>query len=108
MLLTSHDTLGNTGRKTVFWLEELAAPYYAFKDADAEIVLASPKGGKPPPDPQSNAPDAQTELTHRFDADADAMTQLANTVRLDSVSQADFDMVFYPGGHGPHLIYSEF
>lgn len=109
MLLTSHDTLGNTGRKTVFWLEELAAPYYVFKDVDAEIVLASPKGGKPP-DPQSNAPDAQTELTHRFDADADAdaMTQLANTVRLDSVSQADFNTVFYPGRHGPHLIYSEF
>lgn len=106
MLLTSHDTLGNTGCKTVFWLEELAAPYYAFKDADAEIVLASPKGGKPPLDPQSNAPDAQTELTHRFDADA--MTQLANTVRLDSVSQADFNTVFYPGRHGPHLMYSEF
>ncbi|WP_312457540.1 type 1 glutamine amidotransferase domain-containing protein [Pseudescherichia sp.] len=101
MVLTSHDTLGNTGRKTGFWLEELAAPYYAFKDAGAEIVLASPKGGKPPLDPKSNEPDAQTELTHRFEADADAMTQLANTVRLDSVSQADFDTVFYPGGHGP-------
>lgn len=101
MVLTSHDTLGTTGRKTGFWLEELAAPYYAFKDAGAEIVLASPKGGKPPLDPKSNEPDAQTELTHRFEADANAMTQLANTVRLDSVSQADFDTVFYPGGHGP-------
>ncbi|WP_313131468.1 type 1 glutamine amidotransferase domain-containing protein [Pseudescherichia vulneris] len=101
IVLTSHDTLGNTGRKTGFWLEELAAPYYAFKDAGAEIVLASPKGGKPPLDPKSNEPDAQTEFTHRFEADADAMAQLANTVRLDSVSQADFDTVFYPGGHGP-------
>ena len=101
MVLTSHDTLGNTGRKTGFWLEELAAPYYAFKDAGAEIVLASPKGGNPPLDPKSNEPDFQTEFTHRFEADEAAMAQLATTVRLDSVSQADFDTVFYPGGHGP-------
>jgi putative intracellular protease/amidase len=101
MVLTSHDQLGNTGRKTGFWLEELAAPYYAFKDAGAEIVLASPKGGQPPLDPKSNEPDFQTELTHRFEADAAAKAQLAATVRLDSVSQADFDTVFYPGGHGP-------
>ena len=101
MVLTSHDTLGSTGRKTGFWLEELAAPYYAFKDAGAEIVLASPKGGNPPLDPKSNEPDFQTEFTHRFEADTDAMAQLANTVRLDSVSQADFDTVFNPGGPGP-------
>ncbi|CAG2134790.1 General stress protein 18 [compost metagenome] len=101
MVLTSHDQLGNTGRKTGFWLEELAAPYYAFKDAGADIVLASPKGGQPPLDPKSNEPDFQTELTHRFEADAAAKAQLAATVRLDSVSQADFDTVFYPGGHGP-------
>jgi putative intracellular protease/amidase len=101
IVLTSHDQLGNTGRKTGFWLEELAAPYYAFKEAGAQIVLASPKGGRPPLDPKSNEPDFQTELTRRFEADADAMAQLAATVRLDSVSQADFDTVFYPGGHGP-------
>jgi len=101
IVLTSHDELGNTGRKTGFWLEELAAPYYAFKDAGVEIVLASPKGGQPPLDPVSNEPSFQTDLTRRFEADADANTQLANTVRLDSVSQADFDTVFYPGGHGP-------
>ncbi len=101
MVLTSHDQLGNTGRKTGFWLEELAAPYYTFKDAGAEIVLASPKGGQPPLDPKSNEPAFQTELTRRFEADADAQAQLASTVRLDSVSQADFDTVFYPGGHGP-------
>ncbi|MBB6116132.1 putative intracellular protease/amidase [Rahnella inusitata] len=101
MVLTSHDTLGNTGRKTGFWLEELAAPYYAFKDAGAEIVLGSPAGGQPPLDPKSNEPDFQTEQTHRFEADAQANAQLADTVRLDSVSQADFDAVFYPGGHGP-------
>jgi putative intracellular protease/amidase len=101
MVLTSHDTLGNTGRKTGFWLEELAAPYYAFKDAGAEIVLASPKGGQPPLDPKSNEPSFQTALTHRFEADTAANAQLADTVRLDSVSQADFDTVFYPGGHGP-------
>jgi putative intracellular protease/amidase len=101
IVLTSHDQLGNTGRKTGFWLEELAAPYYAFKDAGADIVLASPLGGRPPLDPKSNEPGSQTELTHRFEADAAAMAQLAATVRLDSVTQADFDTVFYPGGHGP-------
>jgi len=101
IVLTSHDQLGNTGRKTGFWLEELAAPYYTFKDAGADIVLASPQGGQPPLDPKSNEPSFQTEFTHRFEADADANEQLANTVRLDSVSQADFDTVFYPGGHGP-------
>lgn len=101
MVLTSHDKLGDTGRKTGFWLEELAAPYYSFKDAGAEIVLASPLGGNPPLDPKSNEPDFQTEFTHRFEADADAVALLATTVRLDSVSQAEFDAVFYPGGHGP-------
>ncbi len=101
MVLTSHDQLGNTGRKTGFWLEELAAPYYTFKDANAQIVLASPAGGQPPLDPKSNEPANQTDQTRRFEADADAMAQLAKTVRLDSVSQADFDAVFYPGGHGP-------
>jgi putative intracellular protease/amidase len=101
IVLTSHDTLGNTGRKTGFWLEELAAPYYAFKEAGAEVVLASPAGGQPPLDPKSNEPAFQTELTRRFEADAAAGAQLASTLRLDSVSQADFDAVFYPGGHGP-------
>ena len=101
IVLTSHSELGNTGRKTGFWLEELAAPYYTFKDANAEIVLASPNGGQPPLDPKSNEPSSQTEQTRRFEADAAATAQLANTVRLDSVNQADFDTVFYPGGHGP-------
>lgn len=101
IVLTSHDQLGNTGRKTGFWLEELAAPYYTFKDAGVEIVLASPKGGRPPLDPKSNEPDFQTEYTRRFEADAQAMAQLGNTVQLERVSQADFNTVFYPGGHGP-------
>ena len=101
MVLTSHDTLGNTGRKTGFWLEELAAPYYTFKDAGVEIVLASPAGGQPPLDPKSNEPSFQTDLTRRFEADPAATAQLAATVRLDSINQADFDTVFYPGGHGP-------
>jgi len=101
MVLTSHDKLGNTGRKTGFWLEELAAPYYTFKSAGAEVVLASPKGGQPPLDPKSNEPANQTDLTRRFEADADAAAQLASTVRLDSVVHSDFDTVFYPGGHGP-------
>jgi putative intracellular protease/amidase len=101
MILTSHDQLGNTGKKTGFWLEELAAPYYVLKDAGVNIVLASPQGGQPPLDPKSNEPMFQTEETRRFEQDADALAQLAHTVRLDSVSQSDFDAVFYPGGHGP-------
>jgi len=101
MVLTSHDKLGNTGRKTGFWLEEFAAPYFTFKDAGAEIVLTSPKGGQPPLDPKSNEPNFQTDLTHRFEADAEAKALLAATVRLDSVKAEDFDTVFYPGGHGP-------
>jgi putative intracellular protease/amidase len=101
MVLTSHDRLGDTGKKTGFWLEEFAAPYYAFKDAGAEIVVASPAGGQPPLDPKSNEPDFQTDSTHRFNADTEAQAQLASTVRLDSLQAAEFDAVFYPGGHGP-------
>src|ERR1700749_5069129 len=93
MVITSHDQLGNTGRKTGFWLEELAAPYYAFQDAGAEITLASPQGGQPPLDPVSDDPSAQTDLTRRFNADEAAKAQLAKTVRLDSVRQEDFDTV---------------
>lgn len=101
MVLTSHSELGNTGKKTGFWLEEFAAPYYIFKDAGAEVVLASPAGGQPPLDPKSDLAEFQTEQTHRFNADAVAQYALANTVTLDSVRQEDFDTVFYPGGHGP-------
>jgi putative intracellular protease/amidase len=101
MVLTSHDQLGSTGRKTGFWLEELAAPYYTFKDAGVEITLASPKGGRPPLDPKSNEPEFRTDLTVRFEKDAAAEAQLSKTVRLDGVRQGDFDTVFYPGGHGP-------
>lgn len=101
MVITSHDKLGDTGRKTGFWLEELAAPFYVFKDSGAEIVLASPKGGQPPLDPKSNEPNFQTDLTHRFEADEDAKAQLASTLRLDTVKAEDYDTVFYPGGHGP-------
>jgi putative intracellular protease/amidase len=101
MVFTSHDQLGNTGRKTGFWLEEFAAPYYRFKDAGAEIVIASPKGGQPPLDPKSNEPNFQTDLTQRFENDPATQGQLASTLRLDSVRQEDFDTVFYTGGHGP-------
>ena len=101
MVLTSHDKLGDTGRKTGFWLEELAAPYYEFKDAGAEITLASPKGGRPPLDPKSQDSNFQTDLTRRFEKDAEAEDKLSRTVRLESVKQKDYDTVFYPGGHGP-------
>ena len=101
MVLTSHDRLGDTGLKTGFWLEEFAAPYYVFKDAGHAITLASPAGGQPPLDPKSDEPAFQTEATHRFRADADAAHRLANTKRLADVIPADFDAVFYPGGHGP-------
>ncbi|CAM3572597.1 type 1 glutamine amidotransferase domain-containing protein [Paracidovorax anthurii] len=101
MVLTSHDRLGDTGQKTGFWLEEFAAPYFVFKDAGADIVLASPAGGQPPLDPKSDLPDFQTEFTHRFKKDPAAQQALAHTVPLSSVRAEDFDTVFYPGGHGP-------
>ncbi|MBR0554026.1 type 1 glutamine amidotransferase domain-containing protein [Stakelama marina] len=101
MVLTSHDRLGDTGEKTGFWLEELAAPYYVLKDAGVDITLASPKGGQPPLDPKSADPSAQTEDTRRFEADTDAQARLADTRRLDDVAIGDFDAIFYPGGHGP-------
>jgi putative intracellular protease/amidase len=101
MVLTSHDRLGDTGRKTGFWLEEFAAPYYALKDAGADITVVSPAGGQPPLDPKSDEPDAQTDATRRFKADADAQAVLASTSKLSKVKAADFDAVFYPGGHGP-------
>ena len=101
IVLTSHDTLGDTGRKTGFWLEEFAAPYYAFLDAGATLTLASPQGGQPPLDPKSDDPDAQTDDTRRFRQDAEAQRRLANTRRLAEVQAADYDAVFYPGGHGP-------
>jgi putative intracellular protease/amidase len=101
MVLTSHDQLGNTGKKTGFWLEEFAAPYYTLKDAGASITVVSPRGGQPPLDPKSDAPDAQTDATRRFKSDAEAQAVLASTGKLSAVNAADFDAVFYPGGHGP-------
>ena len=101
MVLTSHDKLGDTGKKTGFWLEEFAAPFYIFKDAGLEITLASPLGGQPPLDPKSDEPDSQTEATERFKKDAAAQAQLASTQPLDSIDASRFDAVFYPGGHGP-------
>lgn len=101
MVLTSHDQLGNTGKKTGFWLEEFAAPYYTFKDAGATITLASPGGGLPPLDPKSDTPDSQTKDTQRFKADSAVQAALAQTIELSKVSAGDFDAVFYPGGHGP-------
>ena len=101
MVLTSHDQLGTTGLKTGFWLEEFAAPYYVFKDADADITIASPKGGQPPLDPKSDEPDFQTAATARFKEDKQAQAALAGSLKLADISPDDFDAVFYPGGHGP-------
>src|SRR5688572_11307162 len=101
MVLTSHEQLGDTGKKTGFWLEEFAAPFYALKDAGASVTLASPKGGQPPLDPKSDLPENQTEKTRRFRSDPATQAQLANTKKLAEVSGKDFDAVFYPGGHGP-------
>ncbi|WOD13884.1 type 1 glutamine amidotransferase domain-containing protein [Paraburkholderia kirstenboschensis] len=100
VVLTSHDQLGDTGRKTGFWLEEFAAPYYVFKDAGVEMTLASPKGGQPPLDPRSDDPDSQTEATRRLKKDNEVQAALANTAKLSTVSAADYDAAFYPGGHG--------
>ncbi len=101
MVMTSHDQLGNTGKKTGFWLEEFAAPYYALKDAGAAVTVVSPLGGQPPLDPKSDEPDAQTSATARFKADSEAQALLAHTGKLADAKVGDFDAVFYPGGHGP-------
>ena len=101
MVLTSHDKLGDSGKKTGFWLEEFAAPYYAFKDAGAEITLASPKGGQPPLDPKSDDASSQTDSTRRFKADQPSQVILASTRKMTEVVAGDYDAVFYPGGHGP-------
>jgi putative intracellular protease/amidase len=101
MVITSHDVLGKTGRKTGFWLEEFAAPYYVFRDAGVELTLVSPKGGQPPIDPKSDLPENQTSAMTRFKQDAAAQKALANTVKLATVKSEDYDTVFYPGGHGP-------
>ena len=101
MILTSHDKLGDTGKKTGLWLEEFAAPYYVLRDAGAEITLASPAGGQPPLDPQSDVPDAQTDATERFKKDDAAQRALGNTTKLAEIDSGGFDAIFYPGGHGP-------
>ena len=101
IVLTSHDRLGDTGKKTGFWLEEFASPYYHLKDAGVLVTLASPRGGQPPPDPKSHEPDFQTDDTRRFDEDKAAQNELANTAKLAEMKVENFDAVFYPGGHGP-------
>jgi putative intracellular protease/amidase len=101
MVLTSHDQLGNTGRKTGFWLEEFAAPYFVFRDAGVQLTLASPNGGQPPVDPKSDLPEDQTPAQARFKQDKKAQSDLANTVKLADMKSSDFDTVFYVGGHGP-------
>ena len=101
MVLTSHDKLGDTGKKTGFWLEEFAAPYYVFKDAGANVTLASPKGGQPPIDPSSDTDDTQTPATKRFKDDKSAQAELSDTKVLSTVMADGFDAIFYPGGHGP-------
>ena len=101
IVLTSHNQLGHSGEKTGFWLEEFACPYYQLKDAGISLVLASPRGGQPPLDPKSDVADFQTDATRRFEADAAAREELANTAVLAEMKADDFDAVFYPGGHGP-------
>lgn len=101
MVLTSHDQLGVTGRKTGFWLEEFAGPYYAFRDAGIAVTLASPRGGQPPLDPKSDDAASETPATRRFKADPAAQAELADTRVLADVDPAGFDALFYPGGHGP-------
>src|SRR5436189_2945319 len=97
MVLTSHDQLGNTGRKTGFWLEEFAAPYFVFRDAGVALTLASPNGGQPPVDPKSDLPENQTDAMARFKRDASAQDALSQTVRLDTIKSSDYDSVFYVG-----------
>ena len=106
IVLTSHSQLGktqlgNSDGKTGFWIEEFATPYYLFKEAGAEIIVASPLGGQPPIDPKSDDPENQTESTIRYKKDSEVLDLMANTIKLENINSVDFDAVFYPGGHGP-------
>ena len=101
IVLTSHSQLGSTGEKTGFWIEEFASPYYVLADAGAQITIASPAGGQPPVDPKSEAPDAQSPATQRFFKDMEVIDKVAHSYKLSEVKEANFDAVFYPGGHGP-------
>jgi putative intracellular protease/amidase len=101
MVLTSHDQLGNTGRKTGFWLEEFVAPFFVFRDAGVELTLASPKGGQPPIDPKSDLSENQTPAMTRFKGDTAAQKELSQTRKLSDMKSEDFDTIFYVGGHGP-------
>src|SRR5438067_4980708 len=101
MVLTSHDQLGDTGRKTGFWLEEFAAPYFVFRDAGVDLTLASPKGGQPPVDPKSDLPEGQTSAMRRFKQDKEAQSALSRTAKVADMKAEDFDTIFYVGGHGP-------
>ncbi len=100
-VLTSHDQLGNTGKKTGFWIEEFASPYYKLTDNNVDVTISSPNGGQPPIDPKSDEPDAQTPATERFKKDIALQQKLSATLKLADVKSADYDAVFYPGGHGP-------
>jgi putative intracellular protease/amidase len=100
-VVTSHDELGNTGKKTGFWVEEFAAPYYVFTDAGVEVTVATPKGGQAPIDPSSEVPDAQTAATERYYKDEAVQKIIENTHKLSEQKASDYDAVFYPGGHGP-------
>ncbi len=101
MVLTSHDRLGDTGKPTGLWLEEFATPYYIFKDEGVKVVLASPKGGRPPIDPRSEDAQAQTDSTRRFFKDKEAIEAFENTAQLSTINPGDYGAVFFPGGHGP-------
>jgi putative intracellular protease/amidase len=101
MVLTSHSELGNTGKKTGFWVEEFAAPYYVFVDEGATVTIASPLGGQPPVDPASEESQAQTDATKRFYKDFEAIDKVANSIKLSEIKEEDYHGIFYPGGHGP-------
>ena len=101
VVLTSHNAFGHTGHKTGFWVEEFATPYYVLADAGAELTIASPMGGQPPVDPKSELPAAQSSSTERFYKDSVLIDKVAHSFKLSEVKAADYDAVFYPGGHGP-------
>ena len=101
IVATSHDKIGNTNDETGVWLEEIAVPYYVFKDAGAEVTLASPQGGRVPLDPKSRSIILATFGTKRFLKDEEAMHFLSHSMLLEDVFADDYDVIFLPGGPGP-------
>ncbi|KAM0524469.1 hypothetical protein ACHAPE_000563 [Trichoderma viride] len=101
IVLSSYDYVKSANRKTGWYLPELAHPYEIFSKAGVEMVVASPKGGEAPLDPDSITRFKDDKIsTDFYEQHKDVWS---NTTKLSEfLGKADqFDAIYYPGGHGP-------